>query len=103
MTVRRERFSADHTSGADDERPKESHAPEHLREYLHCWTVPGGRLAPEQMRALLAWEETPEDERPGLREALANTRQEVPASVLAPTQRRGHVGWRDRIVAFIRR
>jgi hypothetical protein len=51
MTVTREPDPSEH---AEDERPKDSHAPEQLHEYLHCWTLPGGTLAPEQVRALLA-------------------------------------------------
>ena len=91
------------SEGAYDERPKDAHGPEQLREYLHCWTRPGGVLAPDQVRALLAWDETPDDERPRLRARLATMQQQVPATPLAPNQRRGHVGWRDRIKAFLRR
>jgi hypothetical protein len=91
------------TAAGNDEPPRESHTPEALREYLHCWTLPGGRLAPEQARALLAWDETPEDERPRLRASLESMQQQVPATSLAPTQRRGHVSWRDRIKALFRR
>jgi hypothetical protein len=99
MTVKREPDLSEH---AEDERPKDSHAPEQLHEYLHCWTLPGGTLAPEQARALLAWEETPDEERPRLRASLATMRQQVPATTLAPTQTRGHVSWGDRIRAFLR-
>jgi hypothetical protein len=102
MTVRHEPFSSEPSEGADDEGPKDAHGPEQLREYLHCWTLPGGVLAPEHVRALLAWDETPADERPRLRASLATTKQQVPATPLAPNQRRGHVGWRDRITAFFR-
>jgi hypothetical protein len=99
-----EQRASGRTTAADvDERPKESHTQEELRDYLHCWTLPGGRLAPEQARALLAWDETPEDERPRLRASLESMRQRGPATSLAPTQRRGHVGWRDRIRALVRR
>jgi len=103
MTVRHEPFSSEPGEGADEERPKNSHGPEQLREYLHCWTLPGGTLAPEQVRALLAWDETPDDERPRLRASLGTMAQQVPATPLTATQRRGHVGWRDRITAFLRR
>jgi hypothetical protein len=103
MTPARRERSSEPIEGADDERPKVSHAPEQLHEYLHCWTLPGGTLAPEQVRALLAWDETPEEERPRLRASLATMQQQVPATALEPTQRRGHVGWRDRIKAFLRR
>lgn len=95
--------SSDLGGEMEDKRPKESHGPEQLREYLHCWTLPGGTLAPEQVRALLAWDETPDGERPRLRASLATMQQQVPAKPLAPTQRRGHVGWRDRITALFRR
>jgi hypothetical protein len=73
-----------------------------LREYLECWRLPGGRLAPEQMRALLAWSETPEEDRAGLQESLEATRQQVPARTLAPDQRRGHVSWIERLKGVFR-
>jgi hypothetical protein len=38
-----------HRKGAAEEQPKEAHGPEQLREYLHCWTLPGGRLAPNRL------------------------------------------------------
>ena len=97
----RERGS-DGKDGRVDERPTETHAPEQLREYLHCWTLPGGKLTPEQARALLAWDETPADERPGLRASLAMMQQQVPARSLAPNQRRGHASWLDRLKGFFR-
>jgi hypothetical protein len=75
----------------------QEHTQEELQEYLHCWTLPGGRLTPEQTRALLAWSGTPEAERAGLEANLASTQQEVPAEPLAPNQRRGHVSWLDRL------
>jgi hypothetical protein len=100
MTNRREPDLSEH---AEDERRKDPHAPEQLHEYLHCWTLPGGTLALEQVRALLAWDETPHEERPRLRASLATMRQQVPATPLTPTQRRGHVSWGDRIKALFRR
>ena len=76
--------------------PKE-HTDEDLQEYLHCWTLPCGRLTPDQARALLAWSGTPDAERPGLEASLAATQQQVPAKPLAPNQRRGHASWLDRL------
>ena len=73
-----------------------------LRTYLECWRLPGGRLAPEQMRALLAWSETPDEDRAGLEESLEATRQQVPARTLAPDQRRGHVSWIERLKGAFR-
>ena len=74
-----------------------------LREYLECWRLPGGTLAPDQMRALLDWGGTPEEEKAGLEESLALTRQQVPTRSLAPDQRRGHVSWVDRLKGVFRR
>lgn len=76
--------------------------PTKLREYLECWQLPGGKLAPDQIRALLAWEGTPEEDREGLEQDLAATEQQVPAKSLAPNQRRGHNSWLDRIKGFFR-
>jgi hypothetical protein len=90
-------------STPNDPEPKEPHSPEQLREYLHCWTLPGGTLAPEQVRALLAWSDTPEEERRRLRASLETMQQQVPARSLAPNQRRGHVSWLDRLKGFLRR
>jgi hypothetical protein len=81
----------------------QEHTPEQLQEYLHCWTLPGGRLTPDQTRALLAWDGTPDEEREGLETSLAATRQQVPAEPLAPNQRRGHVSWLDRLKHFLGR
>jgi hypothetical protein len=75
---------------------------EELREYLECWRLPAGRLAPDQLRALLAWSGTPEEEKAGLRESLALTRQQVPTRSLAPDQRRGHVSWVERLKGVFR-
>lgn len=75
----------------------ERHTQEQLQEYLHCWQLPGGRLAPEQARALLAWDGTPDEEREALKATIRATEQQVEAQPLAPNQRRGHVGWLDRI------
>lgn len=74
-----------------------AYTPEELQEFLHCWQLPGGVLAPDQTRALLAWNGTPEQERKALLESLAATEQQVEAERLAPNQRRGHVSWLDRL------
>jgi hypothetical protein len=63
---------------------------EELREYLECWRLPGGRLG------------TSEEEKAGLRESLALTRQQVPTRSLAPHQRRGHVSWVERLKGVFR-
>lgn len=68
-----------------------------LQEYLHCWTLPGGRLTPDQTRALFSWSGTPDEQRERLEANLAATQQQVPAQPLAPNQRRGHVSWLDRL------
>jgi len=77
-------------------RASETHTPEQLQEYLHCWQLPGGRLAPDQARALLEWDRTPDEEREALEASIRATEQQVEAKPLAPNQRRGHVGWLDR-------
>jgi hypothetical protein len=74
----------------------ETPTPVQLQEYLHCWQLPGGRLAPDQARALLAWDGTPDEERDALKASLALFEQRVEAKPLAPNQRRGHVSWLDR-------
>jgi hypothetical protein len=89
-------------SGAHMANTPQEPTQEELQEYLHCWTLPGGRLTPEQTRALLAWDGTPEAERAGLEANLASTEQEVPAEPLAPNQRRGHVSWLDRLKHVLR-
>ena len=73
------------------------HTQEQLQEYLHCWQLPGGRLAPDQARALLAWDGTPDEERNALEVSLALTQQQVEAKPLTPNQRRGHASWLDRL------
>ena len=82
-------------------RAPENHTEEQLQEYLHCWQLPGGRLAPDQARALLAWDGTPDEEREALRASIAATEQQVEAKSLAPNQRRGHVSWLDRLKHII--
>ena len=81
---------------------QEEHSPEELREYLECWRLPGGRLAPNQVRALLAWSETPMNERKSLEASLTLTQQQVPPRPLAPDQRRGHVSWFERLKGVFR-
>ena len=76
---------------------RDTHSPEKLREYLECWQLPGGKLAPDQVRALLSWSGTPDAERDSLEASLATMQQQVPAKSLAPDQRRGHVSWLDRL------
>ena len=92
----------DPSDGAAPVATEPEHSTEQLREYLECWRLPGGRLAPGQMRALLDWDETSPQERAGLEESLAQTRQEVPARSLAPDQRRGHVSWIERLKGVFR-
>ena len=75
----------------------EAHTQEQLQEYLHCWQLPGGTLAPDQARALLAWSGTPDEEREALKASIASTQQQVEAKPLAPNQRRGHASWLDRL------
>lgn len=75
----------------------ETHTQEQLQEYLHCWRLPGGVLAPDQARALLEWNGTPDEEREALKASVAATEQQVEAERLAPNQRRGHVSWLDRV------
>jgi len=84
-------------------RASETHTQEELQKYLHWWQLPGGRLAPDQARALLAWEGTPESEREALKASIRATQQEVEAKPLAPNQRRGHVSRLDRIKALLGR
>jgi hypothetical protein len=78
-------------------QPPETHTPEQLQEYLRCWQLPGGVLAPDQARALLAWSETPNEERRALKASIAATEQQVEAKRLDPNQRRGHVSLLDRL------
>ena len=83
--------------------PSETHTQEQLREYLHCWQLPGGKLALAQARALLDWDGTPDEERKALKASLALTQQQVEATPLAPSQRRGHVSWLDRLKHLVGR
>jgi hypothetical protein len=81
----------------------ESHTPEELREYLHCWQLPGATLAPDQARALLAWSGTPDEERRALKASIAAAEQQAETTRLKPNQRRGHVSWLDRLTRLIGR
>lgn len=87
-------------TAARNMRPVESpetYTDEQLHEFLHCWSLPGGTLPPNQARALLAWSGTPDEERRALKASIAATEQQVEAERLAPNERRGHVGWVDRL------
>jgi hypothetical protein len=85
------------------ERPPTTYTPDRLAELLDAWRRPGGVLAPDELRALLAWSGTTAEDRESLQEALAVTQQQVEAKPLAPQQRRGHVSWLDRIRSLFRR
>ena len=84
-------------------RAPDAHTEEELQEYLRCWQLPGGVLAPNQARALLDWEGTPHADRPALEASIAASEQHVEAEPLAPDQRRGHVSWLDRLKYLIGR
>lgn len=85
-----------------DEQPS-TYNREQLTELLHAWRRPGGVLAPDQLRALIAWSGTPEEDREALEVSLAATRQQVDAEPLTPQQRRGHVSRLDRVRGFLHR
>ena len=85
------------------EHPHDTSTPEGLSELLEVWRRPGGILTPNQLRALIAWSETPADDREALQASLAVTEQQVDAKPLAPQQRRGHVSWLDRLRGLFRR
>lgn len=85
------------------EHPHGTHTPDELSELLEAWRRPGGILAPDQLRALIAWNETPAGDREALKASLAVTEQQVEAKPLAPQQRRGHVSWLDRLRGLFRR
>ena len=68
-----------------NERPSLEHTPERLSEYLAFWRSPFGALTANQIRALLAWRETPYAERERLKASLAIVqRREAQARSLAP-------------------
>ena len=87
----------------DELEPEDSHTPEQLREYLHCWTLPDAELAPNQVRALLAWSGTPEEERSRLKASLATTEEQAPAKSMSRNRRQGDVSWLDRLKGVFRR
>ena len=82
---------------------RSTYSPEQLTQLLHAWRRPGAVLAPDQLRALIAWCGTTEEDREALEASLTTTRQQVEAKPLAPQQRRGHVSRLDRIRAFLDR
>ena len=68
-----------------NERPSLEHTPERLSEYLDFWRSPFGALTANQIRALLAWRETPYSEIERLKASLAIIQQrELQARLLAP-------------------
>jgi hypothetical protein len=81
----------------------ESHTQEELREYLHCWQLPGATLAPDQARALLAWSCTPDEERRALKASIAAAGQQAETTRLKPKQQLGHVSWFDRLKHLVGR
>ena len=86
---------------AGEPQPPETRTPEELQEYLRCWQLPDGTLAPDQARALLAWSGTPEEERRALKASIAASEQQIGAKRLEPNQRRGHVSWLNRLKHLI--
>ena len=95
-------------TGAANENERMAQASEtytngQLQEFLHCWTLPGGTLPPDQARALLAWSGTPDEERRALKASIAATQHQVEAKPLAPNQRRGHVSFLDRLKHLVGR
>ena len=72
----------EHVDDLDEyERAGENHTPERLSEYLDFWRSPFGALTANQIRALLAWRETPYSEIERLKASLAIIQQ---ARSLAP-------------------
>ena len=86
----------------DELEPEESHSPEQLREYLRCWTLPDAELPANQVRALLAWSGTPDEERPRLKASLAAQEHEGTPPV-APNPRRTRTSWLARIKRLFQR
>ena len=80
-----------------------SYTPEQLGEFLELWRRPEGVLTPDQLRALIAWSGTPDEERDAVRSELNSRQQEAKAKPLAPNQRRGHVSLLERARAFLSR
>lgn len=84
-------------------QPPETPTPDQLQEYLRCWQLPGGTLAPDQAHALLAWSGTPDEERRALKASIAASGQQVEAKRPEPNRGRGHVSWLDRLKHLIAR
>ncbi len=82
---------------------QDTYTDQQLAEFLDAWRRPGGVLAPDQLRALLASDRTPAHERERLAADLEATQQQVKAERLAPEQRRGHVSLLDRLRHFLGR
>ena len=59
----------------ENERPGVRLTPERLAECLECWRSAAGTLTANQIRALLAWGETPYTERERLKASLAIIQQ----------------------------
>jgi hypothetical protein len=76
----------EHVDDLDEyERAGANHTPERLSEYLDFWRSPFGALTANQIRALLAWRETPYSEIERLKASLAIIQQrELQARLLAP-------------------
>ena len=69
----------------ENECPGEKHTPERLSEYLDFWRSPLGALTANQIRALLAWGETPNAEIERLKAGLATIqKREAGTRSLAP-------------------
>ena len=69
----------------ENERPGEELTPERLSEYLDFWRSPFGALTANQIRALLAWGETPNAEIERLKASLATIqKREAGTRSLAP-------------------
>ncbi len=81
----------------------ETYTAAELAQLLELWRRPGGVLARDQLQALLEWRDTPAEDRGGLQADLATTVQHADPTPLAPSQRRGHVSWLDRLRALLGR
>ena len=87
----------------ENERPGETLTPQRLGEYLECWRSPAGTLTANQIRALLAWGETPYTERERLKASLAIIQQrEMQARSLAPKRPKRHDSRLDRMKGIFR-
>lgn len=81
----------------------DTYSQEQLGEFLELWRRPGGVLSRDQVRALLAWSETPTESRTALEVELTTLEQSVSARPLAPNQRRGHNSLWDRVRGIFHR